>query len=67
VAERDADGSPARDDQGRVRVRLAGGQAGQGSHVMSALAAADAFAVVPEAHDRLDAGAAVELWWLDLG
>jgi molybdopterin molybdotransferase len=67
VADRDADGSPARDDQGRVRVRLAGGQAGQGSHVMSALAAADALAVVPEVHDRLDAGAAVELWWLDFG
>jgi molybdopterin molybdotransferase len=67
VADRDDVGSPVRDDNGRVRVRLAGGQAGQGSHVISALAAADALAVVPEAHDRLDAGAAVELWWLDAG
>ena len=33
--------------------------------MISALAAADALAVIPEAHDRLDAGAAVELWWLD--
>ncbi|HET9345532.1 MAG TPA: gephyrin-like molybdotransferase Glp [Candidatus Limnocylindrales bacterium] len=67
IAARDGTGSPARDDAGRVRVRLAGGQAGQGSHVISALAAADALAVVPEAHDRLDAGATVELWWLDAG
>ena len=67
IAVRDADGSPARDESGRVRIRLAGGQAGQGSHVISALAAADALAVVPEAHDRLDAGATVELWWLDAG
>jgi molybdopterin molybdotransferase len=67
VAERDAIGSPVRDEAGRVRVRLAGGPAGQGSHVISALAAADALAIIPEAHDRLDAGAAVELWWLDAG
>ena len=67
IAERDADGSPARDERGRVRVRLAGGAAGQGSHVISALAAADALAVVPEAHDTLDAGVEVELWWLDAG
>ena len=51
-----------RDDRGRVRVRLAGGQ---GSHVISALAAADALAVVPEADDSLPAGAEVALWWLD--
>ncbi len=62
VAERDAGGAERRDAQGRVHVRLAGGQ---GSHVISALAAADALAVVPEAHDTLDAGADVELWWLD--
>ena len=62
VAERDAGGAERRDAQGRVHVRLAGGQ---GSHVMSALAAADALAVVPEAHDTLDIGADVELWWLD--
>ena len=36
----------SRDDRGRVRARLAGGQ---GSHVISALAAADALAVIPEA------------------
>jgi len=62
VAEREADGRPSRDERGRVRVALAGGQ---GSHVLSALAAADALAVVPEADDRLEAGAEVELWWLD--
>src|SRR5262245_2207451 len=67
VAAREPDGSPSRDDAGRVRVHLAGGQAGQGSHVISALAAADALAVIPEAHDRLEPGAAVELWWLDAG
>ncbi len=67
IAERDAIGSPVRDDRGRVRIRLAGGPGGQGSHVISALAAADALAVVPEAHDTLDAGAEVELWWLDAG
>jgi molybdopterin molybdotransferase len=67
VAERDAEGSPARDEHGRIGIRLAGGQAGQGSHVISALAAADALAVVPEAHDTLEAGAAGDLWWLDGG
>jgi molybdopterin biosynthesis enzyme len=65
VAERDDEGSPVRDAVGRVRVRLAGGGAGQGSHVLSALVVADALAVVPEAHDTLDAGSEVELWWLD--
>jgi molybdopterin molybdotransferase len=65
VAERDDEGSPVRDAAGRVRVRLAGGGAGQGSHVLSALVVADALAVVPEAHDTLDAGSEVELWWLD--
>jgi len=54
--------SGPRDAQGRVRVRLAGGQ---GSHVLSALAAADALAVIPEQHDTLPAGAEVELWPLD--
>ncbi|HEX5013660.1 MAG TPA: gephyrin-like molybdotransferase Glp [Candidatus Limnocylindrales bacterium] len=67
VAARDPDGSPTRDGAGRVRVHLAGGQAGQGSHMISALAAADALAVIPETHDRLEAGAGVELWWLDAG
>jgi molybdopterin molybdotransferase len=62
VAVRGADGTPSRDERGRVRVRLAGGQ---GSHVMSALAAADALAVVPEALERAEAGTEVELRWLD--
>lgn len=55
-------GAALRDPDGRVRVRLAGGQ---GSHVLSALAAADALAVVPESVEALPAGAPVELWWLD--
>jgi molybdopterin biosynthesis enzyme len=33
--------------------------------VISALAAADALAIVPEADDSLPAGAEVALWWLD--
>ncbi len=61
-AERDAAGTPLRDAAGRVRLRLAGGQ---GSHVLSALAAADALAIVPETVNALPAGAPVELWWLD--
>ena len=61
-AERDATGAPVRDERGRVHVRLAGGQ---GSHVISALAAADALAVIPEVDDALPAGAEVALWWLD--
>ncbi|HEX5824289.1 MAG TPA: gephyrin-like molybdotransferase Glp [Candidatus Limnocylindrales bacterium] len=65
VAERDAAGVPARDGEGRVMVRLAGGAGGQGSHVLSALALADALAIVPEATDALAAGSAVDLWWLD--
>jgi len=51
-----------RDERGRVRVRLAGGQ---GSHVLSALAAADALAIVPEDVDDLPADTEVEIWWLD--
>ncbi len=65
TAERDAGGGAARDEQGRVRVRLARGPAGQGSHVLSALATADALAVVPEPVERHRAGDPVELWWLD--
>ena len=61
---RDADGAPVRDAAGRVRVRLAGGQ---GSHVLSALAAADALAVIPEPLERAEAGTEVELRWLDRG
>jgi molybdopterin molybdotransferase len=65
VADRDADGAPIRDERGRVRVRLAGGAAGQGSHVISALAVADGLAVIPETVPGLPAGADVDLWWLD--
>jgi molybdopterin molybdotransferase len=63
AALRDAvTGTPVRDTVGRVRVSLAGGQE---SHQLSALAAADALAVVPESVAGLPAGAGVELWWLD--
>ena len=65
TAERTTDGLIDRDPEGRVRVRLAGGAAGQGSHVLSALATADALAIVPETTDRLAAGSPVDLWWLD--
>lgn len=65
MADRDADGAPTHDEQGRARVRLARGPAGQGSHVLSALAAADALAVVREAVEQHRAGEPVELWWLD--
>jgi molybdopterin molybdotransferase len=64
TAVRDHDGAPVRDEMGRVRVRLAGGQ---GSHVLSALAAADALAVIPESLERAEAGTSVELRWLDRG
>ena len=63
--DRDERGTPRRDDRGRVTAHLAGGTSGQGSHVMSALATADALAVIPEEHDTLASGAEVELWWLD--
>jgi molybdopterin molybdotransferase len=65
VVERDTDGAPRRDREGRIPVRLAGGAGGQGSHVLSALAVADALAVIPEAADDLAAGSDVELRWLD--
>ena len=65
TAERDADGAPKRDELGRVRLRLSHGPAGQGSHVLSALAAADALAIVPEAAEVHRAGDPVDLWWLD--
>jgi molybdopterin molybdotransferase len=58
---RDEHGSLVRDGRGRLRVRLAGRQ---GSHVLSAMAAADAFAVMPEAIDELEPGAEVEIRWL---
>ncbi len=65
VAERDDAGAPFRDGLGRVPVRLAGGGRGQGSHVLSALAIAEALAIVPEDVDALPEGAPVDLWWLD--
>ena len=65
ISERDDAGTPLRDADGRVKVRLAGGAGGQGSHVISALAKADALAIIPEADDELPAGAPVALWWLD--
>ena len=64
VADRDEGGIPERDSDGRVAVRLAGGQ---GSHVLSSLAAAEALAIVPEDQDSLPAGADVAIWWLDRG
>jgi molybdopterin molybdotransferase len=65
TAERDSEGAPVRDAQGRVQVRLSRGPAGQGSHVLSALASADALAVVPEDVELSPAGAPAALWWLD--
>ena len=65
TVERDGTGTPQRDDHGRVRASLAGGAGGQGSHVLSALATADALAVIPEADDSLPAGSDVAIWWLD--
>jgi molybdopterin molybdotransferase len=58
---RDEHGAPVRDAAGRLRVRQSGHQ---GSHVLSAMAVADALAIVPEAFDRLDPGAEVEIRWL---
>ena len=65
TADRDDDGAPFRDDAGRVVVRLSRGPAGQGSHVLSALATSDALAVVPEDVEVHRAGDPVALWWLD--
>ena len=62
ISERDPDGAPVRDAVGRVSLHLAGGQ---GSHVISALARADALAIIPETVDSLPAGADVAIWWLD--
>jgi molybdopterin molybdotransferase len=61
TATRGDRGSLVRDGQGRLRVRLSGHQ---GSHVLSAMAAADALAVVPEALDQLEPGSEVEIQWL---
>jgi molybdopterin molybdotransferase len=65
TAERELDGAPSRDAQGRVRLRLSHGPAGQGSHVLSALASADALAIVPEQVETHTAGDPVDIWWLD--
>jgi molybdopterin molybdotransferase len=65
TAERDERGAVRRDDHGRAILHLAGGAGGQGSHVLSALATAEALAVVPEDGDRRPAGTEVEMWWLD--
>lgn len=62
TVDRDARGTPARDGEGRICVHLAGGQ---GSHVLSALAAADALAVVPEEIAAIEPGTEVDIWWLD--
>jgi molybdopterin molybdotransferase len=62
AAQRDDSGVPCRDATGRVLARLAGGQ---GSHVLSALAAADGLAVVPESDERAEPGVEYPLWWLD--
>ena len=62
---RDNVGSPVRDELGRVRATLAGGASGQGSHVLSALASADALAVIPESDDHVKAGTELSIWWLD--
>ncbi len=64
-ADRDERGTPRRDPEGRVLVRLAGGVGGQGSHVLSALVAAEALAVIPEDVATHPPGGEVDLWWLD--
>ena len=65
--ERDAQGSPARDAAGRLMVHLAGSRqtAGQGSHVLSTLASADALAAVSESLEDVPAGTLVDVSWLD--
>ena len=65
TAERDSNGAVVRDGEGRLQLRLSRGPAGQGSHVLSALASADALAIVPEGIEVHRAGGAVEVWWLD--
>lgn len=59
--DRGSDGALLRDECGRLRVRSAGNQ---GSHVLSAMATADALAIVPEDVGRLDPGDEVEIRWL---
>jgi len=62
VVERDDDGLPVRDVDGRVHLRLGGGQ---GSHMLSALATAEALAIVAEPLREVPAGTPVGVWWLD--
>ena len=66
--ERQPNGSPARDRDGRLIVHLAGARrtAGQGSHVLSTLGSADALAAVPEPLEDVPAGTVVDVSWLDL-
>jgi molybdopterin molybdotransferase len=59
--EQSPDGSPRRDERGRLRVSLAGGQ---GSHMLSSMALADGLAIVPEDSGRIDPGDEVEVMWL---
>ena len=54
-----------RDDVGRARLHLAKGPAGQGSHVLSALATAEALAIVPDDVEIHPAGGPVDVLWLD--
>ena len=65
--ERGPAGNPVRDAEGRLLVHLAGSRrsAGQGSHVLSTLASADALAAVPEPLEEVPAGTIVEVSWLD--
>ena len=65
--ERRPNGAPARDRDGRLQVHLAGARAGagQGSHVLSTLASADALAAVPESFGEVPVGTAVDVFWLD--
>ncbi len=65
--ERAPNGAPRRDPDGRLVVHLAGARsnAGQGSHVLSTLASADALAAVPESLEDVPPGTVVEVSWLD--
>ena len=65
--DRRPNGAPILDPGGRLQVRLAGARstAGQGSHVLSTLAAADALAAVPEAFEDVPPGTEVEVFRLD--
>ncbi len=65
TAEHGSDGGVVRDELGRARLHLAKGPGGQGSHVLSALASAEALAIVPEEVEVHRAGEPVGLLWLD--